>query len=434
MNIIAVDCGGSYIKGALIRDGEIIKSSRRQASGICRETELLRPVRIEQLVALVDEMISDLAAGLLEASLCICNEMHGFLLADADGKPYTDYISWQHEFGGLQKEILQERVCEEELLYTGMPLRTGLPSCGLLYLSRRGWTDRQKGRLFFYTLGDYILKRLSGQEPMCHPTNAAATGLYDLRTGNWNPALIRAVSAEHISFPDIGSKEMMFEKDGISITAKPAVGDQQAALYGAGLYREDMLSINIGTGGQVSRIVHQPDVSDQYQIRPYFGENTWIKTIPHLPAGRALNVYIRFIKDILDRFGTAPEEEKIWEILMKAEEDAAPCKMQCDLSFFENAVTDHRMGAITDIEEYGLDAGSLMHTVFRQTAANFVWAAERMMSGGPAVRNVMFSGGAAEKIEKIRTYIMECLPKDLKAYMACGETLMGLYKYGMEEP
>ncbi len=231
-------------------------------------------------------------------------------------------------------------------------------------------------------------------------------------------------------YPDIGTKPLTFQLQHANITAKPAIGDQQAALYGAGLDREDTLSFNIGTGAQVSRIIHSPNVSGSYQIRPYMEEGIYLQTIPHLPAGRALNVYLRLIKDILQQFEVVAEEERIWEVLLKAEEYARPGKLQCDMSFFENALTDDTFGSITDIEEYGLTAGNLMHAAFRQMAANFIMASDRIAPDRQKIRHIVFSGGIAGKIEKVRKYLLDYFPKDTEVFIASDETLIGLYKYG----
>jgi len=142
------------------------------------------------------------------------------------------------------------------------------------------------------TLGDYILKALSSKQPVCHPSNAAATGFYDLRKNNWNLNIIRNAGAADISFPEIGTEESVFRLEHVWLHALPAIGDQQAALLGAGLKDKRTLSFNLGTGAQVSRLVSDAACSCRYQIRPYF-YNYYLKTLPHIPSGRALNVYIR---------------------------------------------------------------------------------------------------------------------------------------------
>lgn len=434
MSIITIDCGASFIKGALFEDGGIIKQVQKHSPVVHGDMEITKAVQIEALVPLVHDMIVELAKGKDEVVLCISNEMHGFLLAYEDGRPYTDYISWQKEYGMLGEAgktplaILMAHDFADEILYTGMPLRAGLPSCNLLYLFQTGYL--YKPNLFFYTLGDYILKSLSGQEPICHPTNAAATGLYDLRSGRWNSKLLQAVGAQGITFPVIGDEAVSFEIDNIRVTAYPALGDQQAALFGAGLMGDKTLSFNLGTGAQVSRIVYKPKCSRNYQIRPYF-DGMYLQTIPHLPSGRALNVYIRFIRGILEDFNRQISDDEIWEVLLNKEKNIIDSPLECDMSFFENPITNETVGKISNIGEYSLKIGELMHSVFRQMGSNFIWAADQIEPDRLSVGEIVFSGGVARKIERIRDYILRHYKKDVKVCIALNETLMGLYKYGM---
>lgn len=93
MNIIAIDCGASYIKGALITDGVILRQERAASPAVPDNGEILSPVWIRKLFPIVRELLMRLADGQDEVRLCISNEMHGFLLAYDDGTPFTDYIS-----------------------------------------------------------------------------------------------------------------------------------------------------------------------------------------------------------------------------------------------------------------------------------------------------------------------------------------------------
>lgn len=435
MNIITIDCGASFIKGALFENGIMIKQIQKCAPPVGIGVSIMNPVQIQALISMVKLMIEELAVGKSEIGLCISNEMHGFILCYEDGEPYTDYISWQKEYGKIQVnrvsavQILSAERYADDILNTGMPLRAGLPSCNLLFLSLSGKLKNTERKLYFYTLGDYILRIISGKEPMCHPTNAAASGLYDLRTGNWNHRLINAVRAEHIIFPVIGTREIIFTMQTMQVHALPAVGDQQAALLGAGLEKEQDLSFNLGTGAQVSKLVQELIYSAAYQIRPYFN-HMYLKTIPYLPSGRALNVYVRFFQDILKHFQVEITSEELWKELLKAEKECSGTDLQCDMSFFENAVSDHSVGCIANIREYGLDLGSLMRGIFEQMGKNYIWAANIIEPEVKNVRKIIFSGGLARKIESIRKEIMVNYPQGVKVIITSNETLIGLYQYG----
>lgn len=441
MNTITIDCGASYIKGALInKDGVVLKKQQKQAPAVCKNEDILASGWINTLYVIVKKMIEELAENVKETKLCISNEMHGFILAYENGTPYTDYISWQREFGAVRNEsdgksavnILSQCEYETDILKSGMPLRAGLPSCNLFFLKRAGYLKNYntEEKLFFYTLGDYIIRRFANLQPICHPSNAAATGLYYLENETWNYRLIEMISGKDMVFPEVGSREILINRAGIRYHIYPAIGDQQAALLGAGLMNSGELSFNLGTGAQVSVLADRPEFGTEYQIRPYFA-GRYIKTIPHLPSGRALNVYIRFFEDVFKRFQIQIDQDTIWKVLIDSVK-FRESNLICDMSFFENPITDHKMGSIQNIGEYDLSVENLMNGIFEQMAENFLWAANKIQPNENHVKKILFSGGIGRKIEMIRKRIVEHYSGDVMIQVAENETLIGLYKYGKE--
>lgn len=436
MNTIAIDCGASFIKGALFEDDRILRRLQLEAPKVHPDADISSTSQIESLLCLVKEMLEDLSRDLDEAFLCISNEMHGFLLAYEDGAAFTDYISWQKEFGvaacdregRTSLEILSSHRIQDAIRYTGMPLRAGLPSCNLLYLSRKGFLERAYAPLYFYTLGDYLLRMLSGAQPYCHPTNAAATGLFDLRMGGWNAELIETVGGKDVVFPEIRATQICFELLGTTFHALPALGDQQAALLGAGLKDTHTISFNLGTGAQVSVLTDVPAWDFPCQIRPYFN-GMYLRTLPHIPSGRALNVFLRFFQDVFVEAGVEMAASRVWEMLLKASEETDETVLECDLSFFENPLTDHTHGSISNIQEYSLTVGQLMKAVFRQMADNFISAAKRVAPEKESYSHIIFSGGIARKIPEIRKNIENNYSNEIKVTIASDETLFGLMQY-----
>lgn len=437
MHTIAIDCGASFVKIALFEDrGKLITMSQKASPAVHGNEDVFAPVQIKALISLVKELLSDLISDLKEVNLCISNEMHGFILAYEDGTPYTDYISWQKEYGlkaldcGKSAfQILSADDYKDSVRKSGMGLRAGLPSSNLLYLIHSGKIqDNNTKVLYFYTLGDYLIKCLSGKEPFCHPTNAAATGLYDITTGNWNTEYISKIGAEKIVFPLVSTQLLnsIFGKCNLNIYS--AIGDQQAALLGAGLENESDLSFNLGTGAQVTRLTKELDFSEKWQIRPFFNE-WYLKTIPHLPSGRALNVFVRFIKDVLQKYDVVNDDDKLWSVLLDEENKCDKTALKCDLSFFQNPITNITVGSITNIEEYGLTIGALFKSIFLQMADNFLKTANFLVSDKSAIKRIVFSGGIARRIEPIRKYILKEYKGSEVSTIIENETLTGLYRY-----
>lgn len=472
MNIITIDCGASFIKGALFIDGVLTDKQERKSPSVSTEEDLFSNRQITQLVEQVDDMLKELSKEVEEYTLCISNEMHGFLLTNQEGIAVTDYISWQKEYGSREigegnscnsVDYIRKHAKEEDLSNTGMPLRAGLPTSNLVYLVRSGLiqidltseekeldndilsgigNDKEKSnnceadkkrRLTVFTLGDYIVYCLTKKIPFCHPTNAAASGFYDLRTGDWNWNYIHDLGLDGFSFLNISEKSISCEIDGKKVVIKPTIGDQQAALLGAGLESENQVSYNLGTGSQVSCLVKEPICGADYQIRPFF-RGMYLKTIPHLPSGRALNVYIRFIKNILNTFDVDMDDETLWEKLLEAQAKSSNTKesaLKCDMSFFENPITSRTTGYIDNIEEYGLELGTLMDGIFKQLVENYMIATHRIIEDQKSVTGIVFSGGVARKIEFIRDQIIKQYSKDMEVVIGYDETLVGLFKYGL---
>lgn len=434
MNIIAIDCGASFTKGALFQDGELINTISKQTPEVNRSEDIFDKTHITALLDNVREMITGLTRDVQSAKLCISNEMHGFILTENDGTPYTGYLSWQRELMpvkdvmGVLSEKLGEELLQESVMRTGMPLRSGLPSSNLTWMEYAGTVDQGK-TLRFYTLGDYLVKALTGVEPICHPTNAAATGLYDVLEGKWNEEYIRAICGEHIIFPKIGTGEISCFIGKTACEVLPAIGDQQAALLGSGFRSEGMLSFNMGTGAQVSRLVTKPELG-AFQVRPYF-YGTYLRTIPHIPSGRALNVFFRFVKDIVSKVVSDVSDEKVWEIMQESVTSGGhKADMACDLSFFENAVTSNRKGSICNIGEKDLTLEGLMTSVIDQMADNFSSLAIKVNEGLAPVESIVFSGGISKRWPVLRDEIVNRMDVTVPVTVSENDTLYGCYVYG----
>lgn len=440
MNIIAVDCGASFLKGALIDpdNKRILKTSFRSSPkpNLGKSVDF-NDFHVLILLQKITELLAELSDGESELGLCISNEMHGFVLADENGSPLTDYISWQDE-RALEAEnessYLDNAKCKttpDMVLNTGMPLKCGLPSVNVYWLKQNGFFNRHE-KCFFYTLGDFIIRSLSGKESFIHPTNAAATGLFDIGRKGWNSDLIHALQIGDIVYPKLCAEKpetLRFIIGGAIYHALPAIGDQQAALLGAGLDGEDQLSVNIGTGAQVSVASRTQLISPGYQTRPYFN-GMYLHTVPHIPSGRALNVFFRFVKDCIGGFcGNEISDELIWKMILEKVKSAKDSSLTVDLSFFTNAITANTEGAIGHIEENQLLIGELFKAVFHQMAKNFVSAAARLPARDDVIRRVLFSGGLSQKVDYLREKIIELLPFKAESSFTENETFVGLTEY-----
>lgn len=441
MNIIAIDCGASFIKASRINKGKVITAIKKRTPSDQDEDKLLKSVNI------IKSMILELSNRDEVVHLGFSNEMHGFVLADSNGNPVIPYISWQKEYGnrlvnGDDKEnyisLFRKIVSESDINATGMPLRAGLPSVNLLAVSENE-LENVTGDLYFYSLGDYYIRALSGSEPYMHPTNAAGTGLYDVNKGCWSARIIDAITRKidrKIIFPKIAADS--FERcmclssvlEGRTLFFYPALGDQQAALLGSGLTDGD-ISLNFGTGAQISYITEKTHFSSRYQVRPFF-EGKYINTIPFIPSGRALNVFFDFVKSIITISGEMSDED-IWRYINKEASNNNLDLLDVDLSFFENAITDRIKGSISSIGEKTFTLGNLFDSIYTQMTDNIVYIYHEL--GSPDINRVVISGGVINRNEYLREKVVKALFEDNKTdiqkevFCAEDETAIGIATY-----
>ncbi|MCQ2521374.1 MAG: hypothetical protein MJ105_03255 [Lachnospiraceae bacterium] len=434
MNTIAIDCGASFIKGALFVDGKIVFETKRQSPVVHeRNIPIIEPIQVKALEELVVQILKVLTKHLPDNkyTVCVSNEMHGFLLVDECGEPVTDYISWQVCLGGgLGKKYFEQTCFYEEIKNTGMQLREGLPLCNLWALLHQEFPQyevSQKTKYRFCDLGSYIIERISGMKMESHPTNAGGTGLFDLRSGEFNRKLIDAVVSDTgycVEFPMIGTKKYV---DG-NVTYKPAIGDHQAALLGANM-SEKGLSFNLGTGAQVAVVRPMYNISDRWQVQPYF-DGKYVHRIPFLPSGRGLNVYFRFFKSIFEAVNVSIEDSLLWTAIQRTSEKTLNPKLTVDLSFFENKVTDHTVGSIQNIGEYDLTFENVVVSILCQMSENFMEASRTLLDDElNTIQEICFTGGIAERFKRIREEIVSNFPTDVVVRMTDKETFLGLNRY-----
>lgn len=439
MNIIAIDCGASFIKTAFVVDGRIIEKKEYDAckqniGEVVSSKDSLLPDKLKNVVTIVRNTIKEYVE-YDDLYIGMCNEMHGFVLANQDMIPYLDYVSWQKEYittfrteEETWKSYFEKKVLSEDILRTGMPFKAGLPSGNLAYIFESGLIKKEKNsRYLFFTLGDFIISWIFNTRIKIHPTNAAGTGLYDVEVGKWNDTLINSLNLSFIEFPEVDKNTEIIKINGIRVVS--ALGDQQAALYGAGLYDEKQISINMGTGAQVSVLSKNCIFDNNYQTRPFF-KGMYLKTCPHIPSGRAINVFYGFVEEII-KFSCDNKEvnkECIWEWINRQALQAKSEDLIIDLSFFTNAVSNHTQGCICGIKENNFNIGNLFNSIYKQMAQNVKVCVDKLEIEYKITNEIVFSGGIVRKNELLRNLIMEKFI-GYSNIVSENETFLGINKY-----
>ncbi len=359
--------------------------------------------------------------------ISLCSEMHGFAVLDADDRPLTQYISWKDE---RSLEVIQGHRAFDDLLdgfgdafkdLTGMKPRPGFAPMNLLHVAREislpssarivdlpGWLCRASGHPTGYA----------------HPTMLAGLALYDVQRAEVAHALIERIAqlcgvrVELDAPAPAGQIAGYWDSGTQRVPIYVGIGDHQCSLLGAGLVADDSLSINLGTGAQVSTLdPSSPPV--EAEVRPYFAERS-LRTITHIPGGRALAEYIGFLGEV------AGARTDFWELLADCRiEQVRNSTLQVNLGLFPSARGYAGGGSIGGIGEGNLTLSNYLCSLLRAFIDQYIDIL-RLFDPNGEKRCTLLSGGIARRLPVVRTYIAENTSYQTEGATPLDESLLGL--------
>ena len=215
------------------------------------------------------------ARGAARAALCgrrgkveavgLAGQMHGVVLAGADGRPLRPAIIWAdtRSVGALDAYRALDGDLRRRL---GNPLAPGMAGPSLLWLrdheadlyARAAWALQPK---------DWLRLRMTGRAAS-EPSDASGTLLYDLEADDWSGGVLDALGLRaDLLAPLVGSDAVAGELDreaaahlglqpGTPVAA--GAGDTPAAALGAGLLDPGPVQLNLGTGAQLVAPLDRP--------------------------------------------------------------------------------------------------------------------------------------------------------------------------------
>ena len=375
---IAIDIGSSFLKAAVfdIEQNSIVeqvkvKSPAKEILADGNKYEVKAALYVDLVKKFIDEFSSKYQniKGLL-----LSTQQHGFVYeVDKDCR----YISWQDqrciEIKAKDESYLDylHSIIPEPLLKPcGVPLKPALGMCNLFTMLEQDPALPRNGEL--YTLGSYIYKHIIGRN-IAHPQNLTQLGIYQVHDKIYNRELLKLLGLEQVKLPEITDSDTqvvgVLHKNGQEIKVYPDFGDVQISALGAGLPYDGAL-INIATAAQV--LVPTNEFSrGKFETRPYFN-NSYIKVISNMPSGRNIDVFIRFISQVmLDVFGIKTEPGFIFEQVHRLLKDKKLSALEIDPRFY--ATGDHVSGGvISGINANNLNISMLFAALFKSMAKTYI--------------------------------------------------------------
>tara|TARA_Y100001934_G_scaffold99775_2_gene122849 strand:- start:3129 stop:4610 length:1482 start_codon:yes stop_codon:yes gene_type:complete len=255
------------------------------------------------------------------AAIGITNQRETTLMWNREtGKPIHNAIVWQ--------DRRTAKDCDRLKANGKAPLircKTGLVTDAYFSATKIAWLLKhvtgaralaRQGKLAFGTIDSWLIWKLTaGNKHVTDASNASRTMLYNLRTGDWDPELLKVFKIPRSLLPEIcGSSEVVGETKllGKTIPIAGIAGDQQAALFGQCCTSPGMVKNTYGTG--CFMLMHTGN-------KPIASKNNLLSTVAWCINGRtefALegSIFIagavtQWLRDGLKFFKSAAEIEKL---------------------------------------------------------------------------------------------------------------------------
>ncbi len=277
--ILAVDCGTTAVKVGLFD---------LEGNEIGLETCSSNPVytmdnRVEIHPDILIATIYRCARSAMERSqvkpeqvmaIGITNQRASVVCVDRDEHPMGNVIIWQDLRGMSQIDALRKKIPDSR--YYAI---TGLPNNPIFTLSKLLWLKENAPDIYnrvacFALIQDFILQRMGCQGYFCDLSNASATGLLDISDRRWSRELLDLTGIDESKLPKlvpsaypVGYLSASAAGQMGLISGIPLIsggGDQQCAGVGAGVVREGILEITLGTAA-VPLIFSAKKIIDPHQ-------------------------------------------------------------------------------------------------------------------------------------------------------------------------
>ena len=199
------------------------------------------------------------------SAIGISSQMHGILYVDRAGRAVSPYYTWKEESGN--ETFGEETYASYLSRVTGCEMYTGYGSVTHFSLQQTGQIPAQA--VYLANIGDYIAMRLcNAKEPVMSPSIAASLGGFGLQERCFAMEALERAGVATSYYPQVRAAGFVLGAyEGIPVTC--AQGDNQASFYAAIGEKQEALSVNVGTGSQVSLFHRELIEGTEAEIRPF---------------------------------------------------------------------------------------------------------------------------------------------------------------------
>jgi gluconokinase len=289
--VVSVDIGTTRCKAMLYRiGGAVVQTTDREY-----RTHHPRPGYVEQDPEEVLKAAVRTVADLVEktgippgsvATLSFAGIWQSILPVDRQGRALAPSLTWADCRALRQSERLRRELSAEEVLE-----RTGCTIHPMYFLPRLLWYRENAPELFektdrFVSIKEYVLHKLFGTFK-ADRSIASGTGIWSMRTMDWDEQLLQAVGCSPRMFPPVfeptesagGLVPGYAAAMGLRSGTPGILGAADGALSHLGScgLRADRMSITVGTGSGLRRRKEEPTVLKGSELWCYYMvDGSWL--------------------------------------------------------------------------------------------------------------------------------------------------------------
>lgn len=421
---VGIDVGTTTVSAAAvdIRSGKCLeKMTVQSGADLSSPYEWDRRQDADVIFLRAKELLDSLLISYPSAcAIGFTGQMHGIVYTDKSGEALSPLYTWQDGRAGLSPDG-EKSTCRILLEKTGYNVPAGYGLATHAHLLRRGEVPR--GTYKICTAADHVVSRLCGSAPLCHASNAASLGFFDIYDGCFDKKALEAAGIDAEILPEaVTDYRVAGEYRGIPVAV--AIGDNQAAVYGTVGERCDTAVANVGTGAQISLVVEREEAKKiptdpDIEIRPYVG-GKFLAGGASLCGGRAYADLEKFFRSYAVSAGYG--DEKQYEIMEKLAargmEQAERCPervLSVSTLFCGNRTDPGKRGSILNIGEDNFTPEALTAGVLLGIADELYGMflrinngkAVRLAASGNAVRKNKYMLSALEKTFSVKAFLPE---------------------------
>jgi xylulokinase len=282
--VLGIDLGTSGVKAGLVNLATLkleCVSARSYPDDAEQDLDKLWEKTVETIREVVDQLGGQGAV----RAIGLTGQMHGAVLYDAVGSPIGSLINWKDQKWSSEFVIQKMKLTLGDRTYDELGTDISSGYSGAILFGIKEKDPNLFSRIAHFNLPTDFLrgKLLKKNDYATDQTNAFGTGLFNTKLNCWHEDLIRKLQLPFRIFPEVHLTSQQTGEisnqvaDSIGLKRKIPIiyggGDNQMSMLGSGLaVPVSPILINIGTAGQISKVIAKFERYPGMDTRPFFNK------------------------------------------------------------------------------------------------------------------------------------------------------------------